>query len=170
MHEGTITQNTWIHLYLLLGMLMAIRMMPISNKSAFYKVTLRRSLLMSPKRIEVKDTGKMYLMGKIHPLKFFWTVHWHQPKVVHTLCEQIHRFFETLHKKWIFWIFAPKMMGKYFLIQSDTAVYLSEKIPQKEEDFLSYSFCLTNNGNFVILFPAIFLSVFDGLTVFYCNE
>ena len=26
---------------------------------------------MSPKRIEVKDTGKMYLMGKIHPLKSF---------------------------------------------------------------------------------------------------
>ena len=52
-------------------MLMTVRMMPISNKSAFYKVTLRRSLLMSPKRIEVKDTGKMYLMGKIHPLKSF---------------------------------------------------------------------------------------------------
>ena len=49
-------------------MLMAIRMMPISNKSAFYKVTLRRSLLMSPKRIEVKDASKMYLMGKIHSI------------------------------------------------------------------------------------------------------
>ena len=63
--------------------------------------------------------------------------------------------------------FRAKNDGKIF---SNTAVYLSEKIPQKEEDFLSYSFCLTNNGNFVILFPAIFLSVFDGLTVFYCNE
>ena len=165
MHEGSITQNTWIHLYLLLGMLMAIRMMPISNKSAFYKVTLRRSLLMSPKRIEVKDTGKMYLMGKIHPLKFFWTVHWYQPKVVHTPCEQIHRFFEKLHKKWIFWIFKPKMMGKYFLIQSDTAVYLSEKIPKKMKIFF-----LIRSASLMVIslyFFLLFLSVFDGLTVFY---
>ena len=169
MHEGSITQNTWIHLYLLLGMLMAIRMMPISNKSAFYKVTLRRSLLMSPKRIEVKDTGKMYLMGKIHPLKFFWTVHWHQPKVVHTLCEQIHRVFEKLQKNESFEFSRQKWWENIFEYSQIQQCISLRKFPKKDEDFLSSSFRLTN-GNFVILFPAIFLSVFDGLTVFYCNE
>ena len=56
-----------------------------------------------------------------------------------------------------------KIVSKYSQIQQCISL---RKFPKKDEDFLSSSFRLTN-GNFVILFPAIFLSVFDGLTVFY---